>query len=264
MKRKDRLAIAWAIAAMATMMPGLVFAQNANAPAAAKASEPGNLPAAGNNADNGAPNADYTNFNLYNQTPWFADPGIRKQLNLNDKQFDQLNGAYQKSWTTYNQGLTGLDNGLTPEQRQKREGELYNDFRKSFSPALQSTFADEAARQRYDQLYNQYRGLRAFNDPSLQQDLNLTDAQRMQFQNLDRDWNRKLRKWSPDYPTERDMVDREFAESRKATQARVNTILTPEQQKRWEKLHGQPYEFTPNVYFSNGTTTNTTLKPELK
>ncbi len=258
MKLKNicRFQLTHALAAMALVWPGLVAAQTDKSPAVSKQQ----------NSQNQEANvtADGGHFNFYNQTPWFANSGIREQLQLNDKQYNQLNGDYQKSWSDYDNGIRNLDRGLTEEQRQERMNELSNGFQKSFNPALDKSFATAAARQRYNQLNTQYRGYGAFNDPALQQELNLTDVQKKQLQTYDRDWNRKLRKWGPDYADDRETVARELAESRRAASTHINTVLTPEQQMRWKELHGQPYEFTPDIYFPGGSTKTTTLKPVLK
>ena len=265
MKRTDRIRMVMAYAAMGIAAPGLAFAQNAKPPASVEATVKGQQKAetAASNANN-APNAESGNFNLYNQTPWFANPGVREQLQLNDTQFDELNRAYQQSWNTYNKGLNELDSGLTPELRQKREWELYNGHRKSFTPVVDRVFANKAARARYNQLHTQYQSYGALADPTLQQELNLTDAQQSQIEDLNRNWNRQLRKWGPDYPTERDRIAHEFSEYRTTARARINSLLTPQQQQRWKELHGEPYDFTPDVYFGNNAKPDPKFRPLVK
>jgi hypothetical protein len=50
-----------------------------------------------------------TNSATINQNPFFADPGVRQQLNLNDNQFNTLNRAYQNAYGRYQQRLSALD-----------------------------------------------------------------------------------------------------------------------------------------------------------
>jgi hypothetical protein len=47
-------------------------------------------------------------MNAINPTPWFADPGARQQLGINDAQFNRLNQAYQRALQRYNQNVAGL------------------------------------------------------------------------------------------------------------------------------------------------------------
>ncbi len=199
-------------------------------------------------------------YNGYPQTPWFSNPSVRQQLQLNEQQYNQLNQSYGKAWTQYNKERNLIDNKLTPEQRQQREGELSSSFQRSFSPAVDSTFSDPAARQRYNQLYWQYQGYDAFRDPTVQQQLNLTPEQQQKLNQYGTAWNQQYHTWQTQYPQNREQVRQQFRDARRASRQRIDSVLTPEQQQQWNKMVGKPYEFPEDVYFPQ-TTTNTTLKP---
>jgi hypothetical protein len=64
------------------------------------------------------------NFNGINQNPFFANPEVRSQLRMNNRQFDQLNSAYQRAFQRYDRSLRGLGTGSAAAQRQQR---LQND-----------------------------------------------------------------------------------------------------------------------------------------
>lgn len=199
-----------------------------------------------------------------NQTPWFSNPTIRQQLQLNDDQFNQLNKGYTQSWSRYNQGLTGLDKTLADEQRIQRNQDLTGAFYKDFSKSTDGVFTDKTARQRYNQLDLQYRGYGAFSDPAIQQQLNLTDEQRQKFNKYHNEWNHQMHAWQRDFANDRDGVTSKFSDARKEWQNRINSTLTPEQRTMWNDMRGKPFDFPADVYFQNGTTTNTTLKPVVK
>lgn len=57
------------------------------------------------------------------QTPWFNNPAVRQQLQLNDSQFDRLNSGYRDAWNRYNQGLRG---NATQGSRAEMQQELAN------------------------------------------------------------------------------------------------------------------------------------------
>lgn len=209
-------------------------------------------------AQNGAQVGVYNNG--YAQTPWFSNPAVRQQLQLNDQQYNQLNQSYGKAWTQYNKERNLIDNKLTPEQRQQREGELSSSFQRSFSPAVDSTFANPAARQRYNQLHWQYQGYDAFRDPAVRQQLNLSAEQQQKLNQYGSDWDKQYSTWQNQYPQNRDQVTQQFTNARRDMQQRINGVLTPEQQKQWNAMTGKHYNFPAEVYFP-GTTTNTTLKP---
>jgi hypothetical protein len=59
------------------------------------------------------------NFNGINQSPFFADPGVRSQLQLNNRQFNQLNAAYQRAFQRYAQGLAGPDSAAVRRQARR-------------------------------------------------------------------------------------------------------------------------------------------------
>jgi Spy/CpxP family protein refolding chaperone len=154
-----------------------------------------------------------------------------------------------------------MGTNLTPEQRAQKEAELRVNFERDFAPAVSAVFADQTARQRYNQLYLQYQGYGAFQDPIVQQQLNLTPQQQQQFNQFATDWNRQYTTWVTTYPTNREHVGKAFREARRDARHRITTVLTPAQQTTWTNMTGHVYEFQPEVYFPAQTTTTTTLKP---
>jgi hypothetical protein len=204
----------------------------------------------------------YTGY--YPQSPWYSDPSVRQELQLTDAQYNQLNQSYERAWTRYNQERNLIDNKLTPEQRQQREGELRAGFQKEYMPTVDSTFRDQTARQRYNQLYYQYQGYDAFQDPAVQKQLNLTAEQQQQLNQYGTAWNQKFNTWRSEYPNNREAVARQFREARRAENKRIHDTLTPAQRKQWNEMIGKPYEFQSDVYFAGPTTTTTTLKPVIR
>ncbi len=198
------------------------------------------------------------------QTPWFSNPNIRQQLQLNDDQFNRLNQAYTQSWQRYNQGLSGLDRNLNEQQRMQRMQEMNGSFQKDFSKSVNDVIADKAARQRYNQMEWQYRGYDAFNDPTLQQQLNLNDEQRQKLTQYQNEWNNQMRSWQGEFGKDRDGVANRFREARRAQQERINSTLTPDQRKMWTDMGGKPFDFPVDIFFQadgNANTNATSNKP---
>jgi len=191
-----------------------------------------------------------TNYSTINQTPWFGDPATRNYLKMNDDQFNQLNKAYTNSWTTYQKGLSSLSPDLTPEQRANRMNELQRDFYNSFSNYSNKVINDPASQQRFNQLYLQYRGYDALLDPTVQQRLNLTADQRAQLAAQNQQWNQFMGTWNQSYANDPTAASNRFNEMRQQNQQRLNTILTPEQQRTWQQMTGEPYTFSPNTYYN--------------
>lgn len=200
-----------------------------------------------------------------NETPWYTNPAVRKHLNLSDDQINRMNHGYSQSWARYNQSANSIGPELTPAQRWQQMHQLHNGFYNNFNQTANDAIPDAAARERYQQLQLQYRGYGAFNDPAVQQQLNLNEAQTNEVIQANRDWHQRMTKWNQDYTraTDQDRVIKQFNESRGDYQEHLKTLLTPTQQRRWESIVGKPYDFPAEAYFDTATTT-TTAKPVLK
>ena len=194
------------------------------------------------------------------QSPWFGNPSIRQQLQLNDDQYNRMNKSYGQAWDRYNKGLTGLDKNLAEQQRMQRYQELNGGFYKDFSGGIDEVFPDKAARQRYNQMDWQYRGYGAFNDPYVQKQLSLNEEQRQKFNQYDREWNTQMNNWRREFRNDRDGIANRFRESRRELQNRINSTLTPEQRTMWTDMNGKPFDFSPDVYFESDSNSQPNAK----
>jgi hypothetical protein len=195
-------------------------------------------------------------FNGISQTPFFTDPGVRQQLNLNENQFNALNRSYQDAFRRYNDGLRGLNSSLTEQQRMRQMQQLQRQFRDDFGRSLDTTLTNPQARTRFDQLNRQFIGFNAFNDQAIQQQLNLTPQQRQQLQRLAGDWRRQLRTGRGNAGLTQD----QWARMSSQYWDQLNSVLTPQQQQTWTQLTGQRFAFSPDLFqqddnnFDNGNT----------
>jgi hypothetical protein len=187
-------------------------------------------------------------FGGWNRQPWFADARVREQLGLNNDQFDQLRNSYSRSWEGYERGLTGFQSDLTDEQRSVRRRELGQQFQNDFTSSLDQLLVDPAQRQRFGQLYLQYQGFNAFNEPTVQQRLNLTDRQLDQLSRLQQEWNEQMQALSQDWGRDRDGSAR-FNELRQQASERIGNVLTDQQRRIWLEMLGRPFGFPPEAYF---------------
>lgn len=183
------------------------------------------------------------------QTPWFNSPEIRQQFKLTDQQYNQLNKSYGNYYGKYQQGITSFGKDLTAEQRNQKMAELQQGFHKNFSTATNEVFTDAQQRQRYNQLYLQYQGYNAFSDPMVQEKLNLTAEQRLQLGQYGQEWHTQMNDLGRVYQTDREGTTTKYHGMRKQYGERIGTVLTPDQQKSWQLLTGESYNFQPSVYF---------------
>jgi hypothetical protein len=198
----------------------------------------------------------------FGQTPWFNSPEIRQHFKLSDQQFNQLNQTYGEHYGIYQQGVNNFGKDLTNEQRTEKTRELQQRFNKDFGATTNDVFTDVQQRQRYNQLYLQYQGYNAFSDPSVQDKLNLTLEQRQKMGQFGQGWDKQMNDLGRTYQTDREGATKQFNEMRKQSGERINTVLTPEQQKSWQQMTGESYEFQPSVYFQTGPGTANERKQE--
>jgi hypothetical protein len=191
------------------------------------------------------------NFGQVHRTPWFNDPGVRQQLNLNDNQFNQLSRAYQDAYTRYNQGAAGLKNTLPEQQRMQQLQRLQARFHQDFNTSLDTTFTDPRLRQRYNQLNWQYQGPMAFNDPLMRQQLNLTPDQQQQLRRLGYRWHQQLGGMRGPGGNNPRLTQQQWNALRVQYQNQLGGILSPAQQQAYSQLIGQPYDFPVNMYLQS-------------
>ncbi len=190
-------------------------------------------------------------FNAFNggisPNPFFNNAAVRQQLNLNDSQFNTLNRAYQEAYTNYKNGVNGLGNNLTPDQRYQQMELLQNQFNDRFNRTLDSTLSDSRYRNRYDQLNRQYMGLSNFNNPAIQKQLNLTPQQLNQIRQLSTSMRSQESNLNP---------NGNQAQFYSQYWDQLNSILTPQQQQAWSQLTGERFDF--GVANTNGAARGTT------
>jgi len=200
----------------------------------------------------------------YGQTPWFSNQAVRQQLKFDDTQYNKLNKAYGESWQRYQNQMAEINKNkdLTDAQRAQRMSDLQREFGTNFSSTTNQVITDPTQRERYNQLYWQYLGYDAFNDPMVQQKLNLTDEQKQKLGQYSREWGTQMNDYSRGYATDREGTSKKFNESRKQANERINSILTKEQQQTWHQMIGDPYNFEPSTYFqsSSGQSNSDTSK----
>jgi len=187
------------------------------------------------------------------QTPWFSNMQVRQQLKLNDEQFNNLNKAYQQAYTTYQKDINGLDKTLPDAQRQQRMRDLEQNFYKDLGNSTNTIFTDPAQRQRYNQLYWQYQGYRAFSNPTIAEMLKLTPEQRDRFNQMQSDWTTQMGKLGPLYQTDKQAAIDQFGKLQAQNTERINSVLTPEQRTAWQQMAGMPFVFPPEMYFNLNT-----------
>jgi hypothetical protein len=201
-------------------------------------------------------NNNFNNFGV-GRRPFFADPNVRRQLNLNDNQFNRLNQSYLDAIGNFNQGVTGLQNNLTEEQRAQQLMQLQNRFNQDMSRSIDTTFADPQLRNRFGQLSTQFQGAAAFNDPMIRQRLNLTAEQQRQFSRLSNEWRQQLQRLRrAGNDADPQVSQQQFQQLQQQFQQQMLGVLNPQQQQTWNQIVGTPFAFPQDVFFDDAPPTN--------
>jgi len=187
------------------------------------------------------------------QTPFFTDPRVRQQLNLNNNQFNALNAAYQNAFTRYNQAVNNLNQNanLTPEQRATQLQQLQSQFNQELTGTVNTTLTNPQTLSRFNQLNRQFMGFNAFNDPTIRQQLNLSPDQVRQIRQLSNNFRQQLQQFRRGAGNDLSNVDTgQWNQVWQQYATQLNGVLTPDQQQMWTQLIGQPFTFSPNVVLS--------------
>jgi hypothetical protein len=187
------------------------------------------------------------------QTPWFSDTGVRDQFKFSNDQYNALNKAYGDAWTHYNSSLAQFGSTLSGPERDQKTRDLQAAFYQNVNGSADRLITDPQQRQRYNQLHMQYQNYTAFNDPSIQQKLNLTPEQRQKLTQYGQEWNQQMGTLHRSYSSDTIGTTKRYNDMVQQNNQRFNSVLNQQQQQTWHQMTGAPYNFTPGVYFqSNG------------
>jgi hypothetical protein len=180
------------------------------------------------------------------QNPWHS--GMQQQFNFTPQQTQQLNSAYSNQYNRYQQQVAALPNNLSADERQQRLNSLRQDFYNNYNNATASVFSSPDQRSRYNQVFLQYRGYNAFEDPNVQQKLNLTNAQKQQLTQFDQNWNAQMDAIRAQYKTNPNAARQAFDRLQQESQQNLSTVLSPSQMGQWRQVIGNPYSFEASQY----------------
>lgn len=205
----------------------------------------------GQNQETGRAGVQVQTFGGIGPAPWFGNPSIRQELKLNDEQFNRLNRDYKQNWDRYQTEQKSLGATLTPQQRQERMQELQSNFNQGFNRSTENLFTEPGQRNRFNQLHYQYQGYGSFNDPTVRERMKLSRDQQNRINELDRNWQRDMRGMTSNFATDREEGTRRYRDWSRKNRDGLKDILNEDQHRMWGETIGDPYDFSPDVYFPN-------------
>lgn len=200
------------------------------------------------------------------RNPFFMDPGARRQLNMNDQQFNRLNQAHQQALLQFNQSAQQLraNQNLTPQQRAAQLQQLQANFNQQFGQTVDTTFTDPQLRTRFNQLNWQFRPFAAFNDATVNRQLQLTPQQQRDLRQLGSQWReqmQRLRRAGRNAASDPQAANEQFAAMQLQFQQQMQQIMTPQQLQAWTQMTGEPFNFPRTAFFPQGNNARVALQP---
>jgi hypothetical protein len=182
------------------------------------------------------------------------DPGARRQLNMNNQQFNQLNQARQEILMQLDQAVNQINSNpnLTPQQRAAQLRQLRAQFNQQFGQTVDTVFTDPRLRQRFNQLDWQFRPFAAFNDATVSRQLQLTPQQQRQLRQLGSRWReqmQRLRRAGSNAASDPQAANEQFAAMQLQFQQQMQQIMTPQQWQAWNQLIGPQFNFPQTAFF---------------
>lgn len=171
-------------------------------------------------------------------------PGVGKSLNLTQTQITNLNKLTDQTQAKFRDDFAKLGTLKDAERITQLQGlnqRYLTDWNKGAADILNDT-----QRTRYQQLHYQYGGFGSLYDPNVQKQLNLTAEQQKALQ-AQWDWsNQQLQEINRLGTTDATKGAEAYRNYWTARQERFDKFLTPDQQKTWRTMTGEPYTFLPN------------------
>jgi hypothetical protein len=169
-----------------------------------------------------------------------GNESVQKELKFDEKQVEKGKELAEKSMAEMREKFQDLQ-GLDQEERRTKMTEIN---REANASALKTAgeFLKPEQIDRLKQIANQARGAQAFAEADVAKKLNLTDAQKTEIQEIQRESMQEIRSIFQDAGDDREAAMKKIAELRKQTLAKAEAKLNDEQRKTWKELLGAPFE----------------------
>jgi hypothetical protein len=170
-----------------------------------------------------------------------TNASVQKELKLDDKQVEKAKEVADKAREEMQEKGQGLQD-LEPQERRAKMMEIGREVNASTLKAAGEFLKPEQI-ARLKQISYQQQGLMAFNDLEVAKKLNLTDSQKGDIQEINREVMEGMRGlFSQDQsPEERQEAMKKVNAIRKEALTKAESKLNDEQQKTWKELLGAPF-----------------------
>lgn len=169
-----------------------------------------------------------------------ANASVQKELKLDDKQVQKANDLDEKMSAEMREKFQDLQD-LEPQERRAKRQEINHEIStKSLKAA--GEFLEPRQIARLEQIAHQVRGAMSFSSPDVAGKLNLTDAQKNEIQEIQRESFQEMRSIFQDNQDDPQARMKAMNELRKKTLDKAVAKLNDEQRKTWKQMLGAPFE----------------------
>jgi hypothetical protein len=183
--------------------------------------------------------------------------GVPKALEVTDRQQAQLDTMTQQLRARFQAQFDRLA-GLPATDQANRLEQLNREFTAAWLDQARGVFRPDQL-TRYQQLQTQFGGFASLTDPVVQKALNLTDAQQALLRQ-DLAWSQQQQATIQQQARlDQARALQLFNTFTTDAQARMNQLLTAQQQQAWSQLTGTPFAFQPLFPTAPTGTTGTTV-----
>ena len=176
--------------------------------------------------------------------PFHQYPDVQKQLNMTPNQLLRMNDLYSQTASQYRRQYNDLGQ-MRGQERADRLRLLNSDFYSQYSKSLGNILSLNQM-ERYNQLYQQYRGYDLFAEPNVQKRLNLSTEQQEQLRRADADYQRELTELEKISGTNRIGANTRYGDLARRRADKLNSILSEQQRQIYSAMIGEPYNFPPS------------------
>jgi hypothetical protein len=177
--------------------------------------------------------------------PLYRMDDVGKAITLTPQQVNRLNQVTDQAQARFREGYEKLGT-LPPAERTMRMWDLERQYVTDWNKAARDVF-NENQFNRYQQLRYQHGGFATLTDPEVQKRLQLTDAQR-QALNESVEWSQKqMADITRLGALERERATKMYRDYQTQYNERFKRYLTPEQQRLWGEMTGEPFQFQPYI-----------------
>lgn len=159
---------------------------------------------------------------------------VQKELKLSDEQVSKIKDLSEKQRNAFK------DLPKDRQERIKKVQEIQKENQEREKTAADLLKPEQS--KRLDQILLQQQGLAGMLSPKVAEQLKLTDEQKGKMKEVAGESNKELLEIFKGAQGDPEGMQKKMAEHRSKTNEKLIGVLTPEQQKQWKEMTGEPFK----------------------